>query len=49
MVEDTKSFDSVLQAYKLPKETDEEKAYRKKMIADGYVIATESQCLLREL
>ncbi|MDU5236321.1 MAG: cyclodeaminase/cyclohydrolase family protein [Finegoldia magna] len=42
MVEDTKSFDSVLQAYKLPKETDEEKAYRKKMIADGYIIATES-------
>ncbi len=32
---DANSFDSVMKAYKLPKETDEEKAYRSQMIQDG--------------
>lgn len=37
--EDSKSFDAVLDAYKLPKETDEEKAHRSKMIQEGYIHA----------
>jgi len=32
---DANSFDSVMKAYKLPKETDEEKAFRTKQIQDG--------------
>ncbi len=32
---DASSFDSVMKAYKLPKETDEEKANRSQMIQDG--------------
>lgn len=42
MVEDTTSFDSVLQAFKLPKESQEEKDIRNKKIKEGYLIATES-------
>ncbi|MDY6065219.1 MAG: cyclodeaminase/cyclohydrolase family protein [Finegoldia sp.] len=42
MVEDTTSFDSVLKAFKLPKDTEEEKAIRKKEIDEGYLIATQS-------
>ncbi len=32
---DANSFDSVMKAYKLPKETDEEKAHRAQLIQDG--------------
>lgn len=38
---DAKSFDGVLAAYKLPKETDEEKNIRKQKIQDGYKIAMD--------
>lgn len=37
--EDSSSFTAVLEAFKMPKETDEEKAARSKAIQDGYVIA----------
>lgn len=37
--DDTKVFDGVMQAYKLPKETDEEKKVRAKAIEDGYKVA----------
>ncbi len=39
--EDTKAFDKVMEAFKLPKETDEEKAARTKAIQEGYKIALE--------
>ena len=39
--EDTKAFDEVMKAFKLPKETDEEKAARSQAIQDGYRIALE--------
>lgn len=39
--EDTKAFDGVMQAFKLPKETDEEKAARSQAIQDGYRVALE--------
>ncbi len=39
--EDTKAFDKVMEAFKLPKETDEEKMARSKAIQEGYKIALE--------
>lgn len=39
--EDTKAFDKVMEAFKLPKETDEEKAARTKAIQEGYKVALE--------
>ena len=39
--EDTKAFDKVMDAFKLPKETDEEKAARTSAIQAGYKIALE--------
>ncbi len=39
--EDTKAFDKVMDAFKLPKETDEEKATRSNAIQEGYKIALE--------
>ncbi|MCQ4924668.1 cyclodeaminase/cyclohydrolase family protein [Tissierella carlieri] len=39
--EDTKAFDKVMEAFKLPKETDEEKATRTKAIQEGYKVALE--------
>jgi formiminotetrahydrofolate cyclodeaminase len=39
--EDTKAFDKVMDAFKLPKETDEEKAARTNAIQEGYKIALE--------
>ncbi|HHX69261.1 MAG: cyclodeaminase/cyclohydrolase family protein [Miniphocaeibacter sp.] len=39
--EDAKSFDGVLDAYKLPKETEEEKAFRKQKIQEGYKVAMD--------
>lgn len=39
--EDTKAFDKVMEAFKLSKETDEEKAARTKAIQEGYKIALE--------
>lgn len=39
--EDTKAFDKVMDAFKLPKETDEEKTLRSQAIQDGYKIALE--------
>ena len=39
--EDTKAFDKVMVAFKLPKETDEEKAARTNAIQEGYKIALE--------
>lgn len=39
--EDTKAFDKVMEAFKLPKETDEEKLARTKAIQEGYKIALE--------
>lgn len=39
--EDTKAFDEVMKAFKLPKETDEEKAARSAAIQSGYRIALE--------
>lgn len=39
--EDAKSFDGVLDAYKLPKETEEEKAFRKEKIQEGYKVAMD--------
>lgn len=39
--EDTKAFDKVMEAFKMPKETDEEKAARSVAIQDGYKIALE--------
>ena len=38
---DTKAFDKVMVAFKLPKETDEEKAARSQAIQDGYRVAIE--------
>lgn len=38
---DTEAFNLVSTAFKLPKETDEEKAARRKAIADGTLIATQ--------
>lgn len=38
--EDTKSFDRVLDAWKLPKDTDEEKAIREKAVLEGYKYAS---------
>lgn len=40
--EDTKSFDKVMEAMKLPKETEEEKAARRKAIEAGTVVAMET-------
>ena len=37
--EDTKAFDKVMDAFKMPKETDEEKAARTQAIQEGYKIA----------
>lgn len=39
--EDTKAFDEVMKAFKLPKETDEDKAARSLAIQKGYRIALE--------
>lgn len=39
--EDTKAFDEVMKAFKLPKETDEDKTARSLAIQDGYRIALE--------
>lgn len=39
--EDTKAFDEVMKAFKLPKETDEEKAARSLAIQEGYKLALE--------
>lgn len=39
--EDTKAFDKVMVAFKLPRETDEEKAARSQAIQDGYMKAIE--------
>lgn len=39
--EDTKAFDKVMIAFKLPKETEEEKAARSQAIQDGYRVAIE--------
>ncbi|MDR7854979.1 cyclodeaminase/cyclohydrolase family protein [Tissierella sp.] len=39
--EDTKAFDKVMDAFKLPKETDEEKLVRSNAIQEGYKIALE--------
>lgn len=39
--EDTKAFDKVMVAFKLPKETEEEKAARSEAIQDGYKVAIE--------
>ena len=39
--EDTKAFDEVMKAFKLPKETDEDKAARSLAIQEGYRIALE--------
>lgn len=39
--EDTKAFDGVMSAFKLPRETDEEKATRSQAIQDGYKAAIE--------
>ncbi len=39
--EDTKAFDEVMAAFKLPKETDEEKKIRSKAIQEGYKKALE--------
>ena len=41
MQNDTTAFDSVMDAFKLPKETEEEKEIRKKAIQDGYKKAME--------
>lgn len=39
MVEDTVAFDKVMAAFKLPRETDEEKAIRSRAVAEAYVDA----------
>lgn len=39
--EDTKAFDKVMEAFKLPKETDEEKTTRSNAIQEGYKVALE--------
>lgn len=39
--EDTKAFDGVMQAFKLPKESDKEKEARSKAIQEGYKVALE--------
>lgn len=39
--EDTKAFDGVMDAFAMPKETEEEKAKRSKAIEDGYKVALE--------
>lgn len=39
--EDTKAFDKVMEAFKLPKETEEEKAKRAEAIQEGYKVALE--------
>ena len=39
--EDTKAFSKVMEAFKLPKETEEEKAKRSVAIQEGYKIALE--------
>ncbi|MDO5755222.1 MAG: cyclodeaminase/cyclohydrolase family protein [Tissierellia bacterium] len=49
MEEDAKSFDGVLEAMRLPKETEEEKEFRKEKIQEGYVLATETPLETGEL
>ncbi|MBU5424920.1 cyclodeaminase/cyclohydrolase family protein [Tissierella pigra] len=39
--EDTNAFDKVMEAFKMPKETDEDKKARSQAIQDGYKIALE--------
>jgi len=39
--EDTKAFDKVMEALKLPKETEEQKAVRSQAIQEGYKVALE--------
>ncbi len=39
--EDTKAFDKVMEALKMPKETEEEKAKRSEAIQEGYKVALE--------
>ncbi len=39
--EDTKAFDGVMEAFSMPKETEEEKALRSKAIQEGYKVALE--------
>ncbi len=46
---DTEAFNLVSAAFKLPKETDEEKAVRRKAIADATLVATEEPFRTMEL
>ena len=46
---DANSFNGVMDAMKLPKETDEEKAYRKKMIADQKRFKKDTKLQLKYL
>lgn len=48
---DTKAFDSAMAAFKLPKETEEEKAARSKAIQDGYktALSVPYMCLEKSL
>lgn len=39
--EDTRAFDGVMEAFKMPKETEEEKAKRSEAIQEGYKVALE--------
>ncbi len=48
MDKDAKSFDSVIAAYKLPKNTEEEIEYRKKKIQEGYLEAIQSPIEIAE-
>jgi formiminotetrahydrofolate cyclodeaminase len=47
--EDSKSFDAVLDAYKLPKETEEEKAARSEAIQKGFIHALKVPLRIAEL
>lgn len=49
MEEDATSFDGVLDAMRLPKDTPEEKEVRKKKIQEGYIDATETPLRTGEL
>ena len=42
MEEDTKSFMGVIEAYKLPKDTEEEVQARNKAVVEGYKVALET-------
>lgn len=47
--EDTKSFDKVLEAWKLPKDTQEEKIARDKAVLDGYKYASSTPLRISKL